>query len=77
VNFIQKNFMPMRFGPIGRVGMRKKREREDYYFGPMHVIVRGHLQGPQYGFITWSIDRRHTLDVWFGQTLLTFRRKSV
>jgi hypothetical protein len=67
----------MRSGQIGRDGMRKKRERKDYYFGPMHVIVRGHLQGPQYGILTWSIHRRHTVDIWFAQTLITIRRNSI
>jgi hypothetical protein len=56
--------------------MRSKREREDYYLGPLHVIIRGHLQGSQYGILTWSIQRRHTVDIWFGQRLITLRRKS-
>ena len=56
--------------------MRSNRKRKDYYFGPLHVIVRGHAQGPQYGILTWSIHRKHTIDFWFGQTLITFRRRS-
>ena len=56
--------------------MRSKRERKDYYLGPLHVIIRGYSQGPQYGILTWSIHRRHTVDVWFSQTLITFRRRT-
>ena len=65
----------MKFGQIGRDGMRK-RERKDYFLGPVHVIVRGHSESSQYGFLTWSIHRKHTLDIWFAQTLITIRRNS-
>lgn len=69
--------MQMKFGQIGRDGMRKKRERKDYFLGPLHVIVRNHSESSQYGFLTWSINRKHTLDIWFAQTLITIRRNSI
>ena len=51
------------------------RERADHHVGPLHVIVRGYTDNPQYGCLLWGgrdgIGR--TLDVWVRQTLVTFR----
>jgi len=49
-------------------------KREDYVFGPLHVIVRGYRGGGQFGFLLWGDRRRKTLDIWVRQTLITFRR---
>jgi hypothetical protein len=52
------------------------RRRKDYYFWRLHLIVRGYTDEPQYGILMWRCLKRDpwTLDIWFGQTLYTFRK---
>mgnify|MGYP007090097874 CR=1 FL=1 len=49
--------------------------RRDWNFGRLHVIRRSYTEPQQYGWLLWGIDRPYstTLDVWFKQTLWTFR----
>ena len=54
--------------------MKKKWKREDYVFGPLHIIVRGYRANAQYGVLLWGDKTHKTLDIWVRQTLITFRR---
>ena len=50
--------------------------RKDLYVGPLHIIMRGYREGPQYGTLFWGREVRNpTLDIWIKQTLFTFRLK--
>lgn len=52
------------------------RTRQDYYLGPLHVIIRGYTDSPQYGALVWGCASRNpTLDVWVHQTLITLRKR--
>lgn len=49
-------------------------ERKDFYIGPLHIIMRGYRENPQYGMLFWGKNIKDpTLDVWIKQTLFTFR----
>ena len=47
--------------------------RKDLYIGPLHIIIRGYNDDPQYGTLLWGSSDK-TLDIWFHKTLITFRR---
>lgn len=47
--------------------------RKDLYIGPLHIIIRGYNDDPQYGTLLWG-NTNKTLDIWFNKTLITFRR---
>lgn len=55
--------------------MRIGLERHDWLLGALHVIVRRYRGDRQYGLLLWG-ERVHTLDVWLGRRLLTFRRRT-
>ena len=49
--------------------------RKDLYVGPIHIIIRGYNDDPQYGTLLWGREINNpTLDIWFHKTLITFRR---
>jgi len=52
--------------------------RRDYFWGPIHFIVRKGGPTSQWGHLIWTdtISRRKTLDIWLGKTLLTFRGRT-
>ena len=54
-------------------------ERRDHFLGPLHIIVRGYRDSPQYGCLLWGGRRvgGWTFDIWLGRTLYTFRRNRV
>lgn len=47
--------------------------RKDFYIGPLHIIIRGYTDDPQYGTLLWGSNNK-TLDIWFNRTLFTFRK---
>lgn len=47
--------------------------REDYFYGPFHMIFRKDCTDNQYGVTAWSIDRRWTIDIWLGNKFITLR----
>jgi hypothetical protein len=51
--------------------------RKDYFTGPLHLILRKSTQRSQYGILAWSTNETYILDIWFGQRLISFRRKNV
>lgn len=54
----------------------KIKPRKDYYFGRLHLIVRGYRDSPQYGILMWRAFKSEpwTIDIWIRQTLYTFRK---
>lgn len=50
--------------------------RKDWMLGRWHLIRRT-ADTTQYGMLLWSLQGKHTLDVWIGRTLWTLRRHEV
>lgn len=51
--------------------------RRDYFYGPLHVILRKDAAEGQYGITAWSIRRKWTVDLWLGNVFITLRRNDV
>lgn len=58
-----------------RDGLGVAVNRKDWTLGGWHLIRRT-ADTTQYGTLLWSLQGRHTLDVWVGRTLWTLRRLS-